>query len=200
MFSQNEEEKYILQYFEGQTGTFIDIGANDGVTLSNTRALSDLGWKGILVEPSPKAFERLKANYEGRTGFYFYPFAIGKHNGNDVLQESGTLLNAGDLGLVSTFEHSEMQRFKSVCTYEPVTVKTFKWKTFLNRVKYKTFDFISLDIEGQEMHVLPEMDLSKTRLVCIEWNSKPELKTEYDKYMEGFNVIYTSGENLIYAR
>jgi hypothetical protein len=49
------------------------------------------------------------------------------------------------------------------------------------------------------MNVLPDIDLSKTRLVCIEWNSKPELKNSYEKYLEGFKVIYTSAENLIYA-
>jgi hypothetical protein len=58
---------------------------------------------------------------------------------------------------------------------------------------------ISLDIEGDEMNVLPDIDLSKTRLICIEWNSKPELKNAYEKYLEGFKVIYASAENLIYA-
>ena len=57
-----------------------------------------------------------------------------------------------------------------------------------------------MDCEGDELNILPHMDLSKVRLICIEWNSKPELKTEYEKYLEGFKLIYKSGENLIYAR
>jgi FkbM family methyltransferase len=110
------------------------------------------------------------------------------------------LLSSSDIGLVSTFEASEMQRFKSICTYEAVTVKMFKWKTFLNRLKIKQFDFINLDIEGYEMHVLPDMDLSKTSLICIEWNSKEELKKEFEYYLKDFKLIYTSGENLLYGR
>lgn len=203
MFSQNKEEQYILEYFKGKPGSFLDVGANDGVTLSNTRALAQAGWKGVLVEPSPKSFERLKGNYKNMLGFYFYPVALGNHNGMAVLHESSNLLTAADIGLVSTFEASEMQRFKSICTYEPVTVKMYKWKTFLNRLRIKEFDFISLDIEGYELHVLPDMDLSKTSLLCIEHNGRQPLKDAYLKCTAKYGlekVIYESGENLLIAR
>lgn len=199
-YSQNKEEEVILKYFEGKTGAFIDIGANDGITFSNTRALAERGWKGVLVEPSPKAFEILKMRYEGHKGFYIYPYAIGGHNGKAMLQESGPLCTANDIGLVSTFHSHEMDRFKSTVKYEPVEVKIFKWKTFLNRLTIKEFDLVSMDIEGNELEVLPDMDLSNTSCICLEWNSKPDLKTEYEKYLDGFKLIYTSGENLIYAR
>ncbi len=44
-------------------GTFIDIGANDGVTISNTVYFEkECGWKGIAVEPIPSIFEQLKSN------------------------------------------------------------------------------------------------------------------------------------------
>ena len=198
--SQNEEEKYILEYFNGQTGSFLDIGSNDGITFSNTRALAERGWKGVLVEPSPKAFEKLKALYEGHKGFYLYPYAIGGHNGKAMLQESGPLCSANDIGLVSTFVPSEMDRFKKSVSYNAVEVKVFKWKTFLNRLTIKYFDFVSMDCEGFELEILPDMDLSTVKCICLEWNGKPELKTEYEKYLAGFNLIYTSPENLIYAR
>jgi FkbM family methyltransferase len=203
MYSQSLEEKYILEYFGDYVGTFLDIGCNDCLTFSNTRALALNGWKGVFIDPSPKAMQRCKVLYNGHKGYYFYEVAISDHNGNGILQESGPLCSAADVGLVSTFHHTEMERFKRTVKYEPIEVKTFKWKTFSNRLKstkINSFDFISLDIESDELNVLPDMDLSKTRAVCIEWNSKPELKSEYDKYLNGFKVIYTSSENLIYAR
>lgn len=199
-YSQNNEDAIIRQYFGDKKGTFIEIGANDGITLSNTRALAELGWRGVLVEPSPKAYERLVKNYEGMKGFYTYPFALSNHNGNAILHESGPLITSQDVALVSTFHAHEMDRFKMSVNYGPITVKCFTWKTFLNRLSIKQFDFISLDIEGEEMNVLPDMDLTTTSMVCIEFNSKPELKVEYEKYLDGFKVIYTSAENLIYAR
>lgn len=200
MYSQNKEEEVILNYFGSNKGSFIDIGANDGKTLSNTRALAERGWRGVLIEPSPKAYAKLKDLYNGHKGFYLYNYALGGHNGKAILQESGVLLGSGDVALVSTFHSHEMDRFKQTVNYEPVEVEIFKWKTFLNRLTIKEFDFISMDVEGNEMSILPDMDLSKTKLICLEWNSKPELKTEYEKYLNGFNLIYTSPENVIYGR
>lgn len=199
-YSQSDEEQHILNYFGDYVGTFLDLGCNDCVTFSNTRALSLKGWRGVFVDPSTKAMERCKTLYNGYKGYYFYDVAVSDHNGKAILNESGPLCTATDVGLVSTFHQAEMERFKRTVTYEPIEVKTFKWKTFYNRLRIKEFDLVAIDVEGDELNILPDMDLSKTKVVCIEWNSKPELKLEYDKYLEGFKVIYTSGENLIYAR
>jgi hypothetical protein len=84
--------------------------------------------------------------------------------------------------------------------FNEIEVKCFRWKTFLNRLSVKEFDFISMDIEGMEVGLLKQMDLRATSCVCLEWNGKPEVKAEFDKLMVGFKIIYTSGENLIYAR
>ena len=44
MYSQNNEEQVILDYFGNKIGNLLDIGANDGITLSNSRKLIELGW------------------------------------------------------------------------------------------------------------------------------------------------------------
>lgn len=198
--SQNNEEQVILDYFGDHIGTFIDIGCNDCLTFSNSRALALRGWKGIFVDPIPEPLNRCKELYKGYKGFYFYEFAITDHNGKKTIDASGSLCSPADVGLVSTFHPHEKARFDKSVKYFPLEVKTFKWKTFLNRLRIKEFDFINLDVEGDELFILPEMDLSKVRAICIEWNSRPELKTEFEKYLDGFKLIYTSGENLIYAR
>lgn len=197
MYSQNNEEEIILNYFGDFVGTFADIGANDGVTLSNTRALVERGWAGICLEPSPKAFERLTKNLEGFNKVLEYPFAIGNHSGTMTLNESGSLITPSDVGLVSTTVASEMDRFRTVTTYTPVEVKCFRWKTFLNRIKYKTFDFITIDAEGLDLDILRQIDLSNTRMVCVEWNGKQ--KQEFTDACP-FPLIAENGENLIFAR
>lgn len=203
MFSQNLEEKYILEYFGDYIGTFLDLGANDGIKFSNTRALALRGWKGVFVDASPQAMDRCRTLYKGFKGHYFYDLAITKHMGKDIFNESGSLIDATDIGLVSTFHKEEMARFNKTVDYNPIEVETLKWKTFLNRIKsikIKHFDFMSIDIEGDELNVLPDMDLSKTKLICIEWNGKQHLKDNFEHYLDGFKLIYTSGENLVYGR
>lgn len=63
MSSQYGEGARILEYFGDTKGVFLDIGAYDGVTYSNTRPLFESGWGGVLVEPNPFAFVDLARNY-----------------------------------------------------------------------------------------------------------------------------------------
>lgn len=199
MYSQNNEEEIILKYFGDFKGNFIDIGANDGMTLSNTRRLAELGWEGVFVEPSPKAFKKLKDNYARMNGFYFYPFALGEENGTVTLYESGELLKTGDIALVSTINENEKARWTPAnIQFNPVEVKIFRWKTFLNRLKIKKFDFISIDIEGGDLALLKQIDLSGVRMLAVEWNGKN--KDEFIRICSGFNLIGENPENLIFAR
>lgn len=201
MYSQNEEEKHILNYFGDFKGSFLSLGENDGTTLSNVRALAERQWCGVMVEPSPKVYNKLKNLYEQTKGcFYTYNCAIGNTNGKMILHDSGDLLRKGDLALVSTLVDKEMDRFKSVLSYEDVEVKVFRWKTFLNRLSIKKFDFVNIDCEGLDADILEQMDVSEVKCLCIEWNGVKEMKERFDKRMQGFRIIYTSGENLIYAR
>lgn len=199
-YSQNEEERIILDYFKGHVGTFCSLGENDGITFSNVRALAERGWSGVMVDPDPDAFKKLESLYLEYRGLYTYNYAIGNYNGKKILQKSSSLLKTGDTGLVSTFHPSEMERFKKVVQYKPIEVQIYTWRTALNRWAIRKFDFISMDVEGSEMEILPDMDLSETKLICIEWNGNEELKKEYKKFLKEFRLIYTSPENLIYGR
>lgn len=202
VYSQNSEQEAILKAFGDFKGTFLDLGANDGVTLSNTRALAEAGFCGCLVEPAPSAFMKLKTLYETEKKgcFYVYNCAIGNHNGKGVLYDSGELLKKGDKSLVSTLIKEETKRFSATVAYEMVEVKVFRWKTFYNRLSIKKFDFISIDCEGMDLDILKQMNIAElgVKCLCIEWNGNQKLKAEYDEIMSGFKVIYTSGENLIY--
>ena len=46
---------------------FVEIGAYDGIAGDPIRRLilTNPGWKGVLVEPQPDAFRKLKQNYAG---------------------------------------------------------------------------------------------------------------------------------------
>jgi FkbM family methyltransferase len=201
-YSQTTEQQVILEYFKGVTGCFCDIGANDGVTFSNSYALAQIGWHGAYVEASPRAFKKLQDNIKplNKGQLELHNVALDKANGGKILMESGPLVTKDDIALVSTFHDHEMDRFRKSVRYSPVGVSCMDWKTLLENSVFKTFDFISMDIEGSELDVLPQMDLSEVRLFCIEWNGNAELEKAYSPYFEGFRLIHTTAENLIYAR
>lgn len=65
-YSQQDEDKYIIQYLLKEKindGTYLEIGACDGLLYSNTKTLEDFfNFKGILIEPQEKLFNNIKNN------------------------------------------------------------------------------------------------------------------------------------------
>ncbi|MGI8984553.1 MAG: FkbM family methyltransferase, partial [Acidimicrobiales bacterium] len=63
--SQYGQDQFLdNEVFRGQRGgVFVDVGANDGVSFSNTLLLErERGWRGLCIEPHPRAFEQLVRN------------------------------------------------------------------------------------------------------------------------------------------
>ncbi len=64
-YSQHGQDKYLVEevFNYKENGFFLEIGAHDGISFSNTYCLEkDFHWRGICVEPIPELFEKLKNN------------------------------------------------------------------------------------------------------------------------------------------
>jgi FkbM family methyltransferase len=190
MYSQNNEEEIILNYFK-DIGRFLDIGAYDGVNLSNTRALSERGWGGICLEPSPRVYQKLFSNYETNDKVKCYKYALGNSD--------GTVNFWDNENAVATMCVNELTRWQNEMFIPiEVTVKTFE--TFYKENPF-TFDFISLDAEGMDFDILKQIDLNKVgcKMLIVEWNGKEQLR--YVNYVTpfGLKLIHANAENLIFA-
>ena len=197
-YSQNNEQDIILQYFGNRKGFFLDIGANDGQTLSNTYALQLQGWSGVLVEPSEEAFNRIKVRY----GLKKFNVAIGTEDGHCTFHEMGNHLNAGDVSLLSTIKKTELKRWPGVEFKERMT-EVWTYKTLLKHSPLKFFDFISIDAEGVDYEILEQIDLKYTDMVCIEHNSNPDLFQLIKDYCNKAGLtkkLLNNLENVIWAR
>lgn len=180
MWSQNDEEKLIRDYFGDFVGVCLDLGANDGKLFSNTLACIQRGWSGLMVEASPSVIPALYETHkaaiaEGRV--QVIPHAVAHQSGELVLQESGTHLGKGDKALLSTLIEKEADRWKtSGTTYTQQQVKALTWAEILEQSKWKTFDLISIDIEAMDFWVLTQMDLTalKCSLLIVEDNDGHE--------------------------
>ena len=194
-YSQNNEQNIILDYFKGKyPSTFLDIGAYDGQDLSNTRALMELGWSGVCVEPNEDIYKRLCINTSKFKGVYNIKVAIGKEDGVLEFHSNDTYYSTLSIG----------DRFKWEGAGMPFTttkVNCETWSTFISKCVLKKFDFISIDAEGVDLDILLQMNLTEleTKLICVEWNGN-----DFDKYDEyityfGFKLLHKNAENLIYA-
>lgn len=69
LFSQNGEDGIIAEVVRRlglEKSVAVEVGANDGRWMSNTKALLDEGWGGVLVEADPELFKRCVKEWETR--------------------------------------------------------------------------------------------------------------------------------------
>lgn len=191
MYSQNNEEFYIRNYFRHFQGKLLDIGAYDGKTFSNSFALLLLGWEGVLIEPSPEIFERLKENVNG-LNVQCGNFAIGTYNGKIKFYNN---LNA-----VATTSEKDRDKWVNE-DFEEIEVDIRRYDHLWSESK---FDFITIDVEGLDWEILQQINPDKAgcRMICIEWNSDKELFKKFDNYFRRYKMklLYKSAENVIYVK
>lgn len=206
---QNNETQVVIDYFANKygsnfKGTVLDIGANDGVTFSNSFDLIEAGWYGYLVEPS-SAFNEIAAFYCAYPNVEYFNVAVGPTRGNMVLYESGAHVPGGvDKALVSTLVPAEMNRWGSV-EFNPVNVEVVKFDDLFNLMnRPEEIHYLTIDVEGFEMQILKQIDLYDIGcdVLCIEYNGRSDLRVAFSQYCGryGLKQIHINGENLIYAR
>jgi FkbM family methyltransferase len=205
-YTQNNEEALILSHFANRNAselTVLDIGANDGKTFSNSLKVIELGWNGILIEPSPKAFALLTNLHGFKQNVMCYPIAITNQNGMFQLQESSSLLNQGDTSLVSSLKQEETVKWaNNNVRFNPVNVMGMDFKSFLETSPQKKFNLISIDVEGYDYDVLSQIDLGSVgcEMLIVEFNGKDEsLFTDYANKF-GLKLISKNPENLIFTK
>src|SRR5690348_3847355 len=83
MYSQHEEEEHILHAVAnlGADGRVLDIGAWDPKRFSNSRALIELGWTAVLIEPSPRPLDALVVEYGNNPKVTVCSAAVGLEHG-----------------------------------------------------------------------------------------------------------------------
>ncbi len=190
MYSQNDEEQFILEYFKDQPpAKFLEIGAYDAERFSNTRALVNLGWSGVLIEPSPSVFPGLVEAYKDNDRIQLVNAALALQHGLIEFYDS-----SGDA--VSTTNPAHMEKWSKHAQYKKFWVNTITMEDIISTFG-RNYDFISLDVEGTNVEILKTIDLQHTRLLCVEHEDRDN---EILEYCEGFKLLYKSGENLVLGR
>ena len=201
-YSQNNEQDLILQYFGDRVGTWLDLGANDGITLSNTRALAERGWSGVCVDASPTAFAKLESLYAGHPHIETHHVAMADKVGWLTLHESGPHITANDTALLSSVIETETTKWRPTTEFHTVTVPAIDFNELLRRSKYKTFDLISLDIEGMDLTLLRQMDLTSlgASMVVVEVNEYDPAPFVEHCAKHGLILLTRNAENLMFIR
>lgn len=159
---------------------FVEFGATDGVSLSNTWLLEkQLGWDGILAEPARIWHDSLRSNRScsietrcvaGVSGqkTSFLEVECGVH-GSPELSSIESYANNGDW--------ASKIRLKESTAYE---VETISLGGLLDEHNAPgEIQFLSIDTEGSEFEILKQYDFGarKIRSICVEHNYQKPVRS-----------------------
>jgi FkbM family methyltransferase len=165
-YGLNDLDKKLEPYIDFDNGIFVEAGANDGQTQSNTAYFArHRGWRGLLVEPIPELAERCRA---GR------PESVVENCALVAFDADGQTVPMTYCGLMSVVDggwsdpeaeraHVETGRqIQSLTTYR-VDVPGKSLSSLLDKHNMTRVDLLSLDVEGFERQALEGLDLKRHR-------------------------------------
>jgi FkbM family methyltransferase len=205
LFSQKGEDALVWEFFGYKPdGYFVDVGAFDGVHLSNSLSFELGGWGGLCVEANPE-FYSLCQSARPRSACV-HAACVGDREVRNVTFQteplgllSGIHANAEDVAARYAKRGLEFDGFTEV-TVPAVTLTELLDQHLPNE---RAVDFMSIDVEGSEIDVLQGLNFDRfgPRVLLLEANSE-EAKQQLDDYLEpkGYVPARSLGVNRFYTR
>jgi len=148
--SQHGEDKFIAENLQLPTkGSFVEVGAYDGVLSSNTLHFEQKGWDGLLIEADSKTGHECRNNRKAVTLIT----AVGTNVGVRPY-----FINFQDRGL------SGLER-EGVKTHTPVQ----RLDDLIGDYLMNNIDLLSIDTEGTELDVWKSIGDIRPQIVIVEY-------------------------------
>jgi FkbM family methyltransferase len=183
--AQFGEDKLLFKHFaEKRDGFYVEVGALDGVYVSNTFFFEQIGWHGLLIEPIPEAAK--KCGQARPCSEVICCAAVAPDSPVEIefeVVEGWEALSAPSLNRERLHEYQPRVR--------KITVQAKTLDRILQEANVSQIDFLTIDVEGHEWEVLQGFTISHWRpeIVIIErWAALPDQKIM--QYMHENNYIY----------
>ncbi len=179
-FSHNGQEEEVIDSYNGsRDGVYIDIGANDGISHSNTYALEKyFNWKGLLIEPLPRLLKHL-INHRNEYNNYFINACVYNKTYMSTFME--VVGGTGEFsGVADTWPWYENNAHNN--SYVKSMIPCFHIQEVLDAYGLTHVDYMSVDAEGADMLILQGIDWSRftANIVSVECHDTKSLVMEND--------------------
>ena len=159
----------------GKRGFFVEFGSADGVALSNSFLLEkELGWSGILCEPSRSWHEDLNRN----RSCIVDTRCVYSRTGEQISFSENYI---GELSGITEFTGNDHHGLldRTTTSYQVETISLLDLLRHHNAPKH--VEFLSVDTEGSEFEILNAFDFSQYTFgaICVEHNyleNRPKVK------------------------
>jgi FkbM family methyltransferase len=188
-FSQLGQDLAVVQYYQNKRdGFFVEIGASDGINLSNTYLLeTKYNWRGICVEPIPSVFTKLCRNRPKSTCSNKAVYSESdKQVTFDIAHEADVLS-----GITCHIDKHAALVNKNKTQIMVTTITLNDLLTSCNAPLF--IDYLSLDTEGSELEILKSVNLQKYTfgLIDVEHNHIEPRRSEIKTLLlaNGYNYV-----------
>lgn len=170
-YSQYQQDQYVYENFfkNKKNGIFVDIGAHDGITLSNTYFFEQtMGWTGICIEPIPEVYTQLKNN---RSCLCVQGCIFDHKKSAPFLRISGWAEMLS--GILENYDPQHVKRIQWEIDLnggqsEVIYVKCYNLTQLLLDHHIQHVDYLTIDTEGGELGILQSIDFSRIEIDVIE--------------------------------
>jgi FkbM family methyltransferase len=168
----------IAKLVEGRPpGFFIEAGAFDGYTQSNTYYLERAcGWRGLLVEPVPLLARAAKRERPASTVVNCALVPAGFPDPEVRLQYGGTMTVMSTTPGAADWAHTAQLNMALDEPEHEFAVPARTLSSLLDEIGAPEVDLFSLDVEGYEAEVLGGLDLDRhaPRMIIVEVDMRAE--------------------------
>ncbi len=202
--SQHADDYIAWQLLNKPTsGTVAEVGAFDGVHLSNSFAFEQLGWKSVCIEPNPTIFKYLEMNRP--TAININNAVVGDENILEIdfyAEEIGVLSGCNyDADDVKKRYENRGLEYKEP---DKIKVSATTLTSLFGKLNIETIDVLSIDVEGFELEVLKGLDLKcfNVKLFIIEANDDNYKAQILNFFKENAEYMYVGNnyQNLFFIK
>ncbi|WP_428739672.1 FkbM family methyltransferase [Sulfurimonas sp.] len=195
-YGLNALDKKLEAYIDYDNGYFVELGANDGITQSNTYYFEkERNWKGVLIEPILHNFLKCKSN-RSKDNYFACTACVSFNYKKKYLKVAYSNLMTAPLEVESDIAEPKIHA-KSGEVYLKngeesieIVVQAKTITSILDKAKApKMIDLLSLDVEGAEIEVLKGLKHNKYKFkyILVECRDEQKMIDYLNKY--GYEIM-----------